>query len=71
MLSVTALAVTAGVGLALAGVLEIAAHVPWLIYVIELALVLTLFADGLTAEQELLRRRWRDPARALCRSRSS
>jgi len=38
---------------------------PGLIEVVELALILTLFTDGLTVEQELLRERWRDPVRAL------
>jgi sodium/hydrogen antiporter len=33
--------------------------------VIELALVLTLFSDGLIVERELLQKRWRDPALAL------
>jgi hypothetical protein len=52
------LAVAAGDALALIGVLEVDADVPWLAYVIELALVLALFADVLTAEQELVRSRW-------------
>ncbi|MGI8729833.1 MAG: cation:proton antiporter [Solirubrobacteraceae bacterium] len=65
VLSITVLAVGAGVALALANVIAVEPDSPGLIEVVELALVLTLFTDGLTVEQELLRERWRDPVRAL------
>jgi sodium/hydrogen antiporter len=65
VLSLTVLAVGAGAPLGVAGVLEVDPHTTGLVQVVELALVLTLFTDGLTVEQELLRRRWRDPVRAL------
>lgn len=65
VLSITVLAVGAGVVLALAGVIDVDPESEGLIEVVELALILTLFTDGLTVEQELLRERWRDPVRAL------
>jgi NhaP-type Na+/H+ or K+/H+ antiporter len=65
VLSITVLAVGAGVVLALTDVITVKPDSPGLIEVVELALVLTLFTDGLTVEQELLRERWRDPVRAL------
>lgn len=65
VLSITVLAVGAGAALALANVIVVEPDSPGLVEVVELALVLTLFTDGLTVEQELLRERWRDPVRAL------
>lgn len=65
VLSISVLAVTCGVVFAATGILRITASSDALVPTIELALVATLWSDGLTAEQELLRERWRDPARAL------
>jgi hypothetical protein len=65
VLSVSVLPVAAGIGLSVTGVLDIAPDEPWLSEVIEVALILTLFADGLTAERVLVRRSWHDPLRAL------
>ncbi len=65
VLSITVLAVGAGIVLALLDVITVEPDSTGLIEVVELALVLTLFTDGLTVEQELLRERWRDPVRAI------
>jgi sodium/hydrogen antiporter len=65
VLSISVLAVSAGIALALLGAVEIDATDPGLIEVIELALILTLFADGLIVERELLGSTWRPPLRAL------
>lgn len=65
VLSIAVLAVAGGVVLALAGILDVEPDSEGLVEVVELALILTLFTDGLTVEQELLRERWRDPIRAL------
>lgn len=65
VLSITVLAVGAGAALALGHVIVVEPDSAGLVEVVELALVLTLFTDGLTVEQELLRERWRDPVRAL------
>ena len=74
VLSISVLSLAVGAGLSLWGVLDVQPDTPGLIEVIELALVLTLFSDGLTVERELLQERWRDPAlrarRSRCRSRS-
>jgi NhaP-type Na+/H+ or K+/H+ antiporter len=65
VLSISVLSVTAGVGLAAAGVVDIETGSEGLVEVIELALLLTLFADGLQVDAELLRERWREPASAI------
>jgi sodium/hydrogen antiporter len=65
VLSISVLSLAAGMGLAVAGVIEVEPDDDWLIVVIELALVMTLFADGLLVEEELLRKRWHAPARTL------
>ena len=65
VLSSSVLSVAAGIALAVAGVLEIEAGEPTVLHVIELALVLTLFTDGLVAERELVRMHWGKPVRAL------
>lgn len=65
VLSISVLSVAAGVGLALAGVVDVQTDDDWLIVVIELALVITLFSDGLLVEEELLRTGWGAPARTL------
>jgi sodium/hydrogen antiporter len=65
VLSISVLSLAAGVGLALAGVIDVQPGDDWLIVVAELALVITLFADGLLVEEELLRSRWGGPVRTL------
>src|SRR3954449_2709263 len=65
VLSISVLAVAAGVVLSLTDVLSVHPGTAGLLQVIELALVLTLFTDGLVAERELVQKQWRKPARAL------
>jgi NhaP-type Na+/H+ or K+/H+ antiporter len=65
VLSISVLSLAAGGGLALAGVIDVSPGDDWLVVVAELALIITLFADGLLVEEELLRERWRAPARTL------
>jgi NhaP-type Na+/H+ or K+/H+ antiporter len=65
VLSISVLAVTAGIGLAAADVISVDAEDPGVIEVVELALILTLFSDGMFVERELLGRHWGPPARAL------
>jgi NhaP-type Na+/H+ or K+/H+ antiporter len=65
VLSISVLSLAAGVGLALTGVIDVEPGDDWLVVVAELALVITLFADGLLVEEELLRERWRGPVRTL------
>jgi sodium/hydrogen antiporter len=65
VLSISVLAVATGVALSLADVLTVHPGDAGLLEVVELALVLTLFTDGLVAERELVQQQWRKPARAL------
>src|SRR3954447_26858998 len=65
VLSISVLSLGAGIGLALADVIEVAPGDDWLVVVIELAVVMTLFSDGLLVEEELLRERWRAAVRTL------
>jgi NhaP-type Na+/H+ or K+/H+ antiporter len=65
VLSISVLSVTAGIVLALAGVVQVRPDDEDIVHVIELALVFTLFSDGLVADRELVRRRWHPPARRL------
>lgn len=65
VLSTAVLAVTAGIGLAIAGVVELSPGAHGLVLLVELVLLLTLFSDGLLVEAELLRRHWHPAARAL------
>jgi NhaP-type Na+/H+ or K+/H+ antiporter len=65
VLSISVLSLAVGAGLSIWGVVDITPTSAGLVEIIELALVLTLFSDGLTVERELLRERWRDPTRAL------
>ena len=65
VLSISVLSVAAGIGLALADVVSIAPRGDLTVVIVELALILTLFADGLVVEREVLRREWRAPVRAL------
>jgi NhaP-type Na+/H+ or K+/H+ antiporter len=52
--SVSVLSVAAGIGLDLAGVIEVSPNDPEVIALIELALVFTLFSDGQQVDRELL-----------------
>jgi sodium/hydrogen antiporter len=65
VLSISVLAVAAGVGLAIADVVDVDAGDPGVVELIELALIVTLFADGLVVERELLRMHWTPVARAI------
>jgi sodium/hydrogen antiporter len=65
VLSISVLAVGAGMVLAEFDVITVTAGERGLIELIELALILTLFADGLLVERELLRIHWSPPARAI------
>jgi NhaP-type Na+/H+ or K+/H+ antiporter len=65
VLSISVLAVAAGVALAAADVVEINAGDSGVVEIIELALILTLFSDGLIVERELLRIHWSPATRAI------
>ncbi len=65
VLSISVLALAVGVGLAAFDVVSLSPEEEGIIVVVELALLLTLFADGLHVEEELLRSHWGPPARAL------
>ncbi len=65
VLSISVLSVTAGIVFALAGVVHVRPDHKDIVHLIELALVFTLFSDGLVADRELVRQRWHPPARAL------
>jgi NhaP-type Na+/H+ or K+/H+ antiporter len=65
VLSISVLSVAAGVGLALVDVVEADPNAEIVILLVELALILTLFSDGLFVESELLREHWGPTARAL------
>jgi NhaP-type Na+/H+ or K+/H+ antiporter len=65
VLSISVLAVTAGIVLADTGVVTVNAGDQAVVELIELALIVTLFADGLLVERELLRVHWGPPARAI------
>jgi NhaP-type Na+/H+ or K+/H+ antiporter len=65
VLSISVLSVGAGVVLALLDVVEADPGSEVVLFLVELALILTLFSDGLFVEAELLRRHWGPTARAL------
>jgi NhaP-type Na+/H+ or K+/H+ antiporter len=65
VLSIAVLAVSAGIVLAAADLVSVNARDPGLFEIVELALILTLFSDGMFVERELLGRHWGPPARAL------
>jgi NhaP-type Na+/H+ or K+/H+ antiporter len=65
VLSASVLSVALGIGLAVTGVVEVDATDKAIVELIELALILTLFSDGMFVERELLRRHWSPVARAL------
>ena len=65
VLSASVLSVALGVSLAAADVVHVDATSESIVELIELALILTLFSDGMFVERELLRRHWSPVARAL------
>jgi NhaP-type Na+/H+ or K+/H+ antiporter len=65
VLSASVLSVGFGIALAAADVVHVDATDPSIVELIELALVLTLFSDGMFVERELLLRHWSPVARAL------
>jgi sodium/hydrogen antiporter len=65
VLSASVLSVAFGFGLAVAGVVHVDAGDEAVIQLVELALILTLFSDGMFVERELLRSHWGPTARAL------
>jgi sodium/hydrogen antiporter len=65
VLSISVLSVVTGVLLALLEVVEADPGAQVVVLLVELALILTLFSDGLLVESELLREHWGPPARAL------
>jgi sodium/hydrogen antiporter len=64
-LSISVLAVAAGILLAEAGVVSVDATDTTIVDLIELALILTLFSDGLLVERELLSVHWGPVTRAI------
>jgi sodium/hydrogen antiporter len=65
VLSASVLSVALGFALALAGVVHVDATDDSIVELVELALILTLFSDGMFVERELLRSHWGPTARAL------
>jgi NhaP-type Na+/H+ or K+/H+ antiporter len=65
VLSASVLSVALGFALAVAGVVQIDAGDQAIVELVELALILTLFSDGMFVERELLLRHWGPVARAL------
>ena len=65
VLSISVLSVLAGITLSLGNVISVEPGAEVVVVLVELALVLTLFSDGLLVEDELLKRHWAPPARAL------
>jgi NhaP-type Na+/H+ or K+/H+ antiporter len=65
VLSASVLSVALGILLAAVGVVDVDATSESIVELVELALVLTLFSDGMFVERELLRRHWSPVARAL------
>jgi len=65
VLSASVLSVAVGIGLAAVGAVEVDATSESIVELVELALILTLFSDGMFVERELLARHWSPVARAL------
>ena len=65
VLSISVLSVGLGIALAAAGLVSVDADDRAIVYLIELALILTLFSDGLFVERELLRVHWGPVTRAI------
>ncbi len=65
VLSISVLSVTLGIGLAATDVVSVDATDAAVVHLIELALILTLFSDGLFVDRELLRIHWGPVTRAI------
>ena len=65
VLSASVLSVALGILLAALDVVSVDANTESIVKLVELALILTLFSDGMFVEQELLRRHWSPVARSL------
>jgi len=65
VLSASVLSVALGIVLAAVGVVDVDATDQSIVELVELALILTLFSDGMFVERELLRKHWSPVARAL------
>jgi NhaP-type Na+/H+ or K+/H+ antiporter len=65
VLSISVLSVALGIALAAVDVVEVDAQDQAVVSLVELALVLTLFSDGMFVERELLRAHWGPVARAI------
>jgi len=65
VLSASVLSVALGFALAVAGVVTVDVSDRAIVELVELALILTLFSDGMFVERELLRRHWGPVVRAL------
>ncbi len=65
VLSISVLSVGLGIGLAATDVVSVDANDQAVVNLIELALILTLFSDGLFVERELLRVHWGPVTRAI------
>src|SRR5215467_1811069 len=65
VLSASVLSVALGALLAAVGVVDIEPRSESIVELVELALILTLFSDGMFVERELLRKHWSPVARAL------
>jgi NhaP-type Na+/H+ or K+/H+ antiporter len=65
VLSISILSVGLGIALALTDVVSVNVDDPAIVELVELALILTLFSDGMFVERELLAHHWGPAARAL------
>jgi NhaP-type Na+/H+ or K+/H+ antiporter len=65
VLSASVLSVALGIVLGATGIVSVDARATSVVNLVELALILTLFSDGIFVERELLRRHWSPVARAL------
>ena len=65
VLSASVLSVALGILLAAVGVVDVEPRSEAIVELVELALILTLFSDGMFVERELLRSHWGPVARAL------
>ncbi|HEY1286363.1 MAG TPA: sodium:proton antiporter [Solirubrobacterales bacterium] len=65
VLSASVLSVALGIALAATDVVNVDARDQAIVELVELALILTLFSDGMFVERELLRRHWSPVARSL------
>ena len=65
VLSISVLSVVTGIVLALTDVISANPGAEFVVLLVQLAFILTLFSDGLYVERELLLRHWGPPTRAL------